>query len=43
MPKIKLQAMQSQVESAGYRFKHLSVALRGEQTIAEVFLLYCQL
>ncbi len=32
----KLQAAQSQVESAGYRWKHLSVALHGNQTIAEV-------
>ena len=36
MPKIKLQAMQSQIESVGYRWKFLSVALKGEQTIAEV-------
>ncbi len=32
----KLQAAQSQVEAAGYRWKHLSVALHGDQTIAEV-------
>ncbi len=32
----KLQAAQSQVEAAGYRWKHLSVALHGNQTIAEV-------
>jgi hypothetical protein len=32
----KLQAAQSQVEAAGYRWKHLSVALNGNQTIAEV-------
>ncbi len=32
----KLQASQSQVEAAGFRWKHLSVALRGDQTIAEV-------
>ncbi len=36
MPKVRLQAMQSQVESVGYRWKFLSVALKGEQTIAEV-------
>ncbi len=32
----KLQAAQSQVEAAGYRWKHLSVALHGDQTIAGV-------
>ena len=32
----KLQAAQSQVEAAGYRWKHLSVSLTGNQSIAEV-------
>ena len=32
----KLQASQSQVEAAGFRWKHLSVALHGDQTIAGV-------
>ncbi len=36
MADVKLQTAQSQVGAAGYRFKHLSVALHGEQTIAEV-------
>ena len=32
----KIMAQQCQLESAGHRFKHLSVALHGTQTIAEV-------
>ena len=32
----KLQAAQAQVEQVGHRFKHLSVALHGTQTIAAV-------
>ena len=36
MPNVKLQVAQAQVESAGFRFKHLSVELRGSQSIAEV-------
>ena len=36
MAEIKLQAAQAQVEQVGFRFKHLSIALHGIQTIAEV-------
>ncbi len=33
---IKIQAAQAQIESVGHRFKHLSVALHGSQTISQV-------
>ena len=36
MPNVKLQVDQAQIESAGFRFKYLSVELHGTQTIAEV-------
>ena len=36
MANVKLQAAQSQIESAGFRWKHLSVALVGDQQIADV-------
>ena len=33
---IKIQSAQSQIESVGYRWKHLSVALHGNQSISAV-------